>query len=110
MQHLEVSGAVRHIYIYIYIYIYKYVVRQLRVNIACPTTRCLTRRLQHGSLLCENLKSYTFEIFAVLGFYHRLVVQYQHFVTTCGSHIQGSSWLEKTLEEEMDRLSQNIGI
>ena len=28
MQHLEVSGAVRHIYIYIYIY----VVRQLRVN------------------------------------------------------------------------------
>ena len=28
MQHLEVSGAVRHIYIYIYIY----VVRQLRVK------------------------------------------------------------------------------
>ena len=31
MQHLEVSGALRHIYIYIYIYIY--VVQQLRVNI-----------------------------------------------------------------------------
>ena len=30
MQHLEVSGAVPHIYIYIYIYIY--VVRQLRVK------------------------------------------------------------------------------
>ena len=29
-KHLEVSGAVRHIYIYIYIYIY--VVRQLRVK------------------------------------------------------------------------------
>ena len=32
MQHLEVSGAVRRIYMYIYIYIYIYVVRQLRVN------------------------------------------------------------------------------
>ena len=32
MQHLEVSGAVRHIYIYIYIYIY--VIRQLRVMVA----------------------------------------------------------------------------
>ena len=30
MQHLEVSGAVRHIYIYIYIYIY--VIRRLKVN------------------------------------------------------------------------------
>ena len=30
MQHLEVSGAVRHIYIYIYIYIY--VIRRLEVN------------------------------------------------------------------------------
>ena len=29
MQHLEVSGAVRHIYIYIYIY----VIRRLKVNI-----------------------------------------------------------------------------
>jgi len=37
------------------------------VNITCKTTHCLTRRLQHGSSLCENLKSYTFEIFAVLG-------------------------------------------
>ena len=32
MQHLEVSGAVRHLYIYIYIYIYIYVVRKLRVK------------------------------------------------------------------------------
>ena len=31
MQHLEVSGAVRHIYIYIYIY----VIRQLKVNPGC---------------------------------------------------------------------------
>ena len=31
MQHLEVSGAVRHIYIYIYIYIY--VIRRLKVNV-----------------------------------------------------------------------------
>ena len=30
MQHLKVSGAVRHIYIYIYIYIY--VIRQLKVK------------------------------------------------------------------------------
>ena len=30
MQHLEVSGAVRHIYIYICIYIY--VIRRLKVN------------------------------------------------------------------------------
>ena len=30
MQHLEVSGAVRHIYIYIYIYIY--VIRRLKVK------------------------------------------------------------------------------
>jgi len=37
------------------------------VHITCQTTHCLTRRLQHGSSLCENLKSYTFEIFAVLG-------------------------------------------
>jgi hypothetical protein len=37
------------------------------VNITCQTARCLTGRLQHGSSLCENLKSYTFEIFAVLG-------------------------------------------
>ena len=30
MQHLEVSGAVRHIYIiYIYIYIYIYIIRRL---------------------------------------------------------------------------------
>ena len=32
MQHLEVSGAVRHIYIYMCVYIYIYVVRQLRVK------------------------------------------------------------------------------
>jgi len=31
MQHLEVSGAVRHIYIYIYIY----VIRRLKVNSSC---------------------------------------------------------------------------
>ena len=30
MQHLEVSGAVLHIYIYIYIYIY--IIRRLKVN------------------------------------------------------------------------------
>ena len=30
MQHLEVSGAVRHIYIYIYIYIY--IIMRLKVN------------------------------------------------------------------------------
>ena len=37
MQHLEVSGAVRHIYIYmyiyIYIYIYIYVIRRLKVKL-----------------------------------------------------------------------------
>ena len=37
MQHLEVSGAVRHIYIYIYIY----VVRQLRVNQNVPSAPCI---------------------------------------------------------------------
>ena len=31
MQHLEVSGAVRHIYIYIYIYIYA--IRRLKVKV-----------------------------------------------------------------------------
>ena len=40
MQHLQVSGAVRHIYIYIhththiYIYIHIYVIRQLKVKLA----------------------------------------------------------------------------
>jgi len=33
MQHLEVSGAVRHMCVCIYIYIYIYVVRQLRVKL-----------------------------------------------------------------------------
>ena len=32
MQHLEVSGAVQHIYIYVCVYIYIYVVRWLNVK------------------------------------------------------------------------------
>ena len=42
MQHLEVSGAVRHIYIYIYIYIY--VIRRLKVNPVGPCV-CISHLL-----------------------------------------------------------------
>ena len=37
MQHLEVSGAVRHICVCvcIYIYVYIFVIRRLKVNVMC---------------------------------------------------------------------------
>ena len=41
MQHLKVSGAVRHIYIYIYIYIYCVcVIRRLKVRYEKQDTDC----------------------------------------------------------------------
>jgi hypothetical protein len=47
MQHLEVSGAVRHIYIYIYIY----VIRRLKVNAVCTTNYRPTDRQTHPVVL-----------------------------------------------------------
>ena len=58
MQHLEVSGAVRHIYIYIYKYIYIYVVRQLKVNVYCIY-------LRRNSDLCHLHHK-------LIGFYNRV--------------------------------------
>ena len=40
MQSLEVSGAVRLIYMYIYIYIYIYVVRHQRVKVDLKNVEC----------------------------------------------------------------------
>ena len=51
MQHLEVSGAVRHIYIYIYIYIY--VIRRLKVNKAqlCEEVRGVETSSKHSQFV-----------------------------------------------------------
>ena len=49
MQHLEVSGAVRYIYIYIY------VVRQLRVNVCWENNRHLTNYMKHVNKTCGQI-------------------------------------------------------
>ena len=54
MQHLEVSGVLRQIYIYIYIYIY--VIRRLKVNMLLTVYREISFVLQ--GLVSKNVKNY----------------------------------------------------
>jgi len=52
MQHLEVSGVLRQIYIYIYIY----VIRRLKVNMLLTVYREISFVLQ--GLVSKNVKNY----------------------------------------------------
>jgi len=60
MQHLEVSGAVRHIYIYIY------VIRRLKVKMCCQVS------IIYYQIFCHtiNIIHYIFSTFPVLVFDH----------------------------------------
>ena len=54
MQHLEVSGAVQHIYIYMYIYIYIYVIRRLKVKQRCSKTHAVSCKGILRNILITN--------------------------------------------------------